>query len=113
MKKYLLSFSIMFFMLFIVACGNRSVTVSFDAQGGTAVEAITITQLTEITEPVPVREGYSFKGWYEESTFETLFDFNEGATRNITLYAKWEINQYTLSFETNNGTSVADITANY
>ena len=113
MKKYLLSFSIMFFMLFIVACGNRSVTVSFDAQGGTAVDAITITQLTEITEPVSVREGYSFKGWYEESAFETLFDFNEGATRNITLYAKWEINQYTLSFETNNGTSVADITANY
>jgi len=113
MKKYLLSFTFIFFMLFIVACGNRSVTVSFDAQGGSAVEAITITQLTEITEPVPVREGYSFRGWYEESTFENQFDFTEGATRNITLYAKWEINQYTLSFETNNGTSIADITANY
>ncbi|PKK95109.1 MAG: hypothetical protein CVV60_02965 [Tenericutes bacterium HGW-Tenericutes-5] len=112
MKKYLLSFTFIFFMLFIVACGNRSVTVSFDAQGGSAVEAITITQLTEITEPVPLREGYSFRGWYEESTFETQFDFAEGATRNITLYAKWEINQYTLSFETNNGTAIADITAN-
>ncbi|MDY0024118.1 MAG: InlB B-repeat-containing protein, partial [Candidatus Izemoplasmatales bacterium] len=113
MKRKFLTFAFILIGLFLASCGGRQVTINFDVQGGVPISAIEITQLTEIEEPTPVREGYTFLGWYTEETYENLFDFEEGATRNITLYAQWEINEYTISFETYNDTTIDPITANY
>ena len=38
------------------------------------------------TEPVPVKEGYRFLGWYDG---ETLFDFSAPITSDVFLTAKW------------------------
>jgi uncharacterized repeat protein (TIGR02543 family) len=38
----------------------------------------------------PERAGYTFVGWYKESSGKTAWDFDEDTvTKNITLYAKW------------------------
>ncbi len=37
----------------------------------------------------PARGGYAFGGWYTERTDGTRFDFNQGITSNLTLYAHW------------------------
>lgn len=54
--------------------------------------------------PAPTKEGFTFDGWYEDSTFSKEFDFNTPITDSMTLYAKWTENKYTLTFDANGGT---------
>ena len=62
-------------------------TVSFDSDGGTAVEQIMIPYNSSIDRPAdPTKEGYVFAGWY---LGENPFDFNTLITSDITLQAKW------------------------
>lgn len=59
--------------------------------------------------------GYTFVGWFndEEFTSTVVEELPLGSHGEITLYAHYSINKYTISFETNGGTSVTDITQNY
>jgi hypothetical protein len=43
----------------------------------------------------------------EYAEFTAVYDFKKPVKDNITLYARWNANQYTVSFNTNNGSSVA------
>ena len=62
----------------------------------------------------PVKTGYSFKGWYKDASFtERVEEITSDMTGDLTLYAKWEINQYTISFDTNGGNTINSITKNY
>ena len=60
-------------------------TVAFDSRGGSAVEA-------RIAEPSsPVREGYTFEGWYRDAARTDAWDFAADTVEQDTiLYAKWE-----------------------
>ena len=44
-------------------------------------------------------EGYTFKGWYANESRTSLYTFGEEVTEDITLYAKWEINKYKVTFK--------------
>ncbi|MBU1144145.1 MAG: InlB B-repeat-containing protein, partial [Firmicutes bacterium] len=46
----------------------------------------------------PTKEGYTFGGWYQNAEFTTVFDYTNMPAQDITLYAKWNINSYTLQF---------------
>ena len=83
-------------------------TVTFNANGhGTAPAAQTVSQGDKATEPTaPTATGYTFGGWYKEAGCTNAFDFNTTINANITLYAKWTINQYTLTFGAGEGGSV-------
>jgi uncharacterized repeat protein (TIGR02543 family) len=90
-------------------------TASFNTNGGSSVTAITQNYNTSISKPNnPTKTGYTFAGWYKDAalTQEQTFPFIIGSA-NITLYAKWTINQYTISFNTNGGSAVTAITQNY
>lgn len=63
---------------------------------------------------VPTREGYRFKGWGTTSTATEIVNDNYTMkTTESTLYAVWEIEQYTVSFETDGGSAVASQTVTY
>lgn len=66
-------------------------TVTFETNGGTAIEAQLVPEGTFATKPVPAptKEGYLFEGWYTEQTMTNLFNFYTPITKDITLYAKW------------------------
>ena len=82
-------------------------TITFDTNGGSEIEPITQDYGTEITVPDnPTRKGYTFKGWDREIP-ETM------PAENITVKAQWEINQYTITFDTNGGSEIAPITQDY
>ena len=56
----------------------------------------------------PTETGYTFKGWYtdKDCTDGNEFNFDVPVTSDayeITLYAKWEINKYTVTFDFNTG----------
>lgn len=89
-------------------------TLSFDSNGGSAVTAITQDYNTEVTSPsAPTKTGYSFDGWYSDSGLTTLYSFTTMPAQNLTLYAKWTINQYTITFDSNGGSAVTAITQDY
>ena len=82
-------------------------TIAFDTNGGSEIAPITQDYGTEITTPDnPTRKGYTFKGWDKEIP-ETM------PAENITVKAQWEINQYTITFDTNGGSEIAPITQDY
>ncbi len=67
-------------------------TVTFDSNGGSAVDPITnITIGATITLPAaPTREGYTFDGWYtDNTTFANAFTEATPVTADVTVYAKW------------------------
>ena len=82
-------------------------TITFDTNGGSEIAPITQDYGTEITAPDnPTRKGYTFKGWDKEIP-ETI------PAENMTVKAQWEINQYTITFDTNGGSEIAPITQDY
>ena len=82
-------------------------TITFDTNGGSEIAPITQDYGTEIIAPDnPTRKGYTFKGWDKEIP-ETM------PAENITVKAQWEINQYTITFDTNGGSEIAPITQDY
>ena len=66
-------------------------TVSFDAQGGSTVESLTVEQGKTVTKPTdPVKASFTFSGWHKERECTTPWNFTtDTVTADITLYAKW------------------------
>ena len=98
-------------------------TVTFDSTGGSEVTTKTIDvlyseQLGDM--PVPIRTGYFFRGWYDAPVEGKCYGNSDGKgtsrydkTENCTLYAQWEINRYTITFDTAGGSEIAPITQDY
>ena len=82
-------------------------TITFDTAGGSEIAPITQDYGTVITAPeAPTREGYTFIGWDKE--IPTTMP-----AENMTVTAQWEINQYTITFDTAGGSEIAPITQDY
>ena len=75
-------------------------TVTFQSEGGSEV-ASQIRANTPADRPAdPTKEGYTFIGWYNG---ESEWDFETPVTADLTLTAKWQVNQYTITFKPENG----------
>ena len=60
------------------------------------------------------KEGYTFRGWYSDEEFENaVTEIATGTIGNIEIYAKWQQNEYTITFDSNGGTDVESITGYY
>ena len=82
-------------------------TITFDTAGGSTVASITQDYGTAITAPAdPTREGYTFIGW--DKAIPTTMP-----AENMTITAKWKVNQYTITFDSNGGSEIAPITQDY
>lgn len=97
---------------------DQTVEVSFDSMGGESIDTQLIEKGDTVLEPEISRQGYRLDGWYTSlnngQTFEEKWSFSTDTVSNdLTLYAKWQINQYTVSYETNGGTPIEPITQNY
>ena len=82
-------------------------TITFDTNGGSEITPITQDYGTNIAAPAdPTRDGYTFIGWDREIP-ETM------PAENMTVTAQWEINRYTITFDTAGGSEIAPITQDY
>ncbi|MBQ7701201.1 MAG: InlB B-repeat-containing protein, partial [Candidatus Methanomethylophilaceae archaeon] len=80
--------------LAVVIMGDPEVT--FETNGGSYIEMLTVTKNTTIQEPVCTKEGFDLIGWFTTEDFEegTEWDFeNDLVTEHMTLYAKWSESQ--------------------
>ena len=76
----------------LVACDNVNPVerhiVTFNSNGGSAVDAVEVEHGKTITKPDPARTGYTFGGWFKESTLTTEWIFaTDVVEADITLYA--------------------------
>lgn len=67
-----------------------SVTVSFIANGGTAVPSQIIAEGDTATSGQTTRQGYTFRGWSTDKDNYTAFDFGTHINKDLTLYAFWD-----------------------
>lgn len=82
-------------------------TISFDTDGGSEVADIVQNIGTDIKAPAnPVREGYTFLGW--EPALPSVMPSD-----NLTVKAKWSINSYTITFDSDGGNAIDSITGEY
>ncbi|QNT76193.1 beta strand repeat-containing protein [Dehalogenimonas etheniformans] len=90
-------------------------TVSFNSQGGSTVANASVAFGATVTQPTdPTWTGYTFGGWFKEAACTTAWNFtSDTITGNTTLYAKWTINQYTITFNSDGGSTVSPITQDY
>ena len=116
-KKNWILFAAFIIVLGFTSCENQFFKeaagiyeVSFESNGGTKVSTVNTDKI--VFSPVTAKDNCEFLGWYESS------DFSGGAVffpyepkKNTVLYARWN-QKYTVHFESNGGTAVADFTGN-
>lgn len=103
--KNSIRFVLLLLLMFVLqACNSDSkdlsITVLFDSQGGSNVESIVVdTKKFDGKFETPTKTGYTFDNWYTNLSFQELFDYDFENIKEveITLYAKWTINSYTLT----------------
>ena len=87
----------------------NSYKVTFDTNGGSEVSDQTVewNKLAAKPETEPVKEGYTFGGWYADKDCNTEYDFATAVKADVTIYAKWTINSYKVTFNSLGGSNIA------
>ena len=79
--------------------------VTFDANGGAGTTAVSRQQGVALGAlPEPMREGYTFVGWFTTVSDGTQVTASTVVTANATYYAHWTVKTYTVNFDANGGT---------
>ncbi len=89
--------------------------VNFETNGGTVINSLSVEEGSKATKPAdPVKTGHTFEGWYTDQNLTTVWNIDTPLTGPVTVYAKWSVISYTLSFKANGGTgSISDKTVTY
>lgn len=90
--------------------------VHYNLDGGTnnSNNPTSFSQLEEIPLLAPEKRGYSFDGWYTDNNFTTKIEkISLYTENNINLYAKFNINNYSIQFKSNGGNEISTINLPY
>ena len=91
---------------------DTTCTVTFETNGGSAVEAVTVEEGTtiDLADYTTQKSGSYFYGWAIDEALTTRADKHYTVVADATLYAQWAADEkYTLYFETNGGTTIAPV----
>lgn len=121
-KKFKTSIFGVFFLtmvLFLMACDTNtnpsdhietplSYTLMFDTDGGSNIDTATfkVGDKIELELTPPTKDGYIFIGW--EPSMPTIMP-----AHHVTLKATWEPNSYSITFDTEGGSSIDPLTLPY
>ncbi len=81
-------------------------SITFEENGGSTVTDLTEQIALPNPLPIPTKENHSFLGWYYDSDFTNEAFADDPLTGDVTLYAKWELNTYTITYNSNGGSIV-------
>lgn len=81
-------------------------SITFEENGGTSVTDL--SGQTALPNPLPTttKSGYTFVNWYYDSAFTQIANPGDTIESNVTLYAKWQLNTYTVTYNSNGGSSI-------
>lgn len=78
------------------------ITFDLNYTGAPVATTSSVIEGNAVSEPVaPTRSGYTFDAWYEDAAGTTEYVFTTPVTAADTLYAKWTLNTYSVSFDLN------------
>lgn len=76
-------------MIFVI--NHNGFTVKFDTDGGSYIEPVKAMHSETVSCENPVKEGYSFTGWYTDRSLTQKWDIQTDTVNgSMTLYAGWE-----------------------
>ena len=102
---------LLFATLAVLMGCNQRYTVTFDSNGGTAIDSVTVNKGDLVSEPTyPTKEGYTFDGWYKD---DNLWDFENKVYSDLTLISKWSLNTYTITIDTDGGMPIEPLSFKY
>ena len=109
--KYNLILFLMIFIVGLVSC-NKEYTITCLNEDGSVYTTVNVNHKQGFTKPVdPIKEGYTFIGWFNG---DEKWNYNNyEVTEDMTVVAKFEINKYTITFETGGGSVIPSITKEY
>ncbi|MCD8218181.1 MAG: InlB B-repeat-containing protein, partial [Clostridiales bacterium] len=101
----------------VFTCTYTGYTLDFETNGGSEVDSVAAVTGTaiDLSAYTTTRSGYTFTGWYKDSELTTAVD-SVTLDGDKTVYAGWkadteaDVNQYTLTFETNGGSAIDSVT---
>ena len=87
--------------------------ITFESNGGSAVAEIKAKAGDAITKPAnPTKANSVFEGWFKDSALKEAYTFpTKMPAGDVKLYAKWSDMEYTITFDTDGGSEVAQIKA--
>lgn len=86
--------------------------VIFNANNNTANYEQYVIHESPIAEPkTPSKKGYNFVGWYSDEELTDKWDFTYSVMGDMTLYAKWEVINGRIIFNSLGGSAVQDLVA--
>ena len=93
-------------------------TITFQTGCDVFVQNMMFTVEENKTLPTITREGYTFKGWNTSSDFTEANNIGTvirkgSITNNVTLYAEWQANEYTITFVDSSGQNVENMMVTY
>ena len=88
-------------------------TVSYQTNGGETIASEIVDDGTTYTPKTTSRTGYTFAGWFTDEDLTSAFADGTQITADTTLYAKWTINEYTVTFNANGGSAVTEQKVEY
>lgn len=97
---------------FVARWSAINYTINFNTDGGTSVDPIVQPFGTTITSPVTTKTGYVFLGWFANFQTNDAYTFSTMPAENFTLYARWQIGTFTVTF-ISEGTTIGSVTQEY
>ena len=92
-----------------------TVTYDYGERGGIYAKQIVQAGEKAVKPDDPKVNGLTFGGWYtdEDCIDGNEYNFTAPVTKDMTLTAKWTVNSYTITFDTDGGSEIAPITQDY
>ncbi|QVK16765.1 peptidylprolyl isomerase [Mycoplasmatota bacterium] len=107
MKKFIW---VLILLTILTGCHSKTYTINFEADNGVEINSIQVKGKKIADLPIPNKDGYSFEGWYtSKNPYTNEFTLKTSVNSDITLYAKWQIKEYTINFNTNGGSELPSI----
>ncbi len=76
--------------IYVIYVANKFALI-FNTNGGDTIDPLTLNENTTISDlPIPVKEGYTFKGWYLDTNYSQKVSLPFAIRANTYLFAKWE-----------------------
>lgn len=87
-------------------------TITYIVNGGTELEPLTVYSGTYVNLGIPTKDYYVFEGWYLEENLTTKITSPYEVTSDMTLYAKYTLATYSITFVVNGGVEIDKVYGN-
>ncbi|MFA5544005.1 MAG: InlB B-repeat-containing protein, partial [Bacilli bacterium] len=112
MRKIIIFIALLFVSFGLIACNqNSNQKITFETNQGTPIESIEFSNsydITNLSQLSTSKNGYTFDGWFTNVSLDSSSAVTEDIKESITLYAKWNIVNYTITYYLDEGINASN-----